>query len=1123
MSEGTAGPDRLGWENEALRRQVAALGAEVGRLKTTLQSAGNAAKLPDENPSPVQRFAADGTLLYANASSAALLDLWGCRIGSRPPDEVRRTIAEAHATGATREVEASVGGIFYSLTIVPIRSANYVNAYGTDITARKQAADALRKSEAQLRSVLNATPFPIALVDVQDNHIEFWSDSALTLFGHTAPTALEWYQIAYPDPDYRREVIERWKPVLERARVSGQTVNTGEYRVTCRDGSVRLCELYATFLPDRLIVTFNDITERKRVEEALRESEARFRDTFEHSAIGRSLTGPDGRLLKVNQALADMLGFSIKELQQVTFVDITHPDDVAESRECVRCLFAGERAAYRIEKRYRHRDGHFLFADVSTTLLRDAQGAPRCLITSVVDISERKRIAHDLEASETRYRRLFEAAKDGILILDADTGRIVDVNPFMEELTGYSRDAFLGQYLWEIGPFKDIAASKAAFAELQAREYVRYEDLPLQTRDGRNVNVEFVSNVYPVDGQKVVQCNIRDITARKRAEDELRFRNLILSTQQEASVDGILVVDVDGKIVSSNRRFADMWGISPDIIESRADGRALQAAMERLVDPEGFIRKVKYLYANRDERSQDEVALKDGRTFDRYSAPMIGADGKHFGRVWHFRDITARKQAEAEREKLEERLRLSQRLEAVGSLAGGVAHDFNNLLSVILCCTEFAMAKVREEDHVRNELWEVKKAGERAVSLTRQLLAFSRKQVLQPVVLNLNQIAAGVEKMLRRILGEDIDYVQVLAPDLGRVRADPGQIEQVLMNLVVNARDAMPEGGKLTIETSNVDLDEEYAARHVAVKPGPYVQLAVSDTGCGMDAKTQARIFEPFFTTKEKGKGTGLGLSTVYGIVKQSGGNIWVYSEPGQGTTFKIYLPRELSGSTTVTASRLAAVVTPPTATETILVVEDEEAVCNIAKRILSGAGYTVLTAASPNDALLICNAHQGEVHLLLTDVVMPQMSGRVLAERLVLARPGMKVLYMSGYTDDAIVHQGTLDPGTHFIAKPFSAADLKGKVREMLDSAIADPADGHEQAAKADTEMKERLPDREAFRALPSDVLNRLRQAAIAARYDEIIELIETLRITAPNTAAQLRRMADVFDYDGIRETLGQ
>jgi CheY-like chemotaxis protein len=326
------------------------------------------------------------------------------------------------------------------------------------------------------------------------------------------------------------------------------------------------------------------------------------------------------------------------------------------------------------------------------------------------------------------------------------------------------------------------------------------------------------------------------------------------------------------------------------------------------------------------------------------------------------------------------------------------------------------------------------------VALTRQLLAFSRKQVLQPVVLDLNQIAAGVEKMLRRILGEDIDYVQVLAPDLGAVRADPGQIEQVLMNLVVNARDAMPTGGKLTIETSNVDLDEEYAARHVAVKPGPYVRFAVSDTGCGMDTATQARIFEPFFTTKEKGKGTGLGLSTVYGIVAQSGGNIWVYSEPGQGTTFKIYLPREISAKMTVTASRLPAVQTPPTGTETILVVEDEEAILNIAKRILREAGYTVLTAASPDDVLMACKTRQGKIHLLLTDVVMPQIGGRVLAETLVVARPGIKVLYMSGYTDDAIVHHGTLDPGTHFIAKPFSAADLVRKVREVLDSDIANP-----------------------------------------------------------------------------------
>jgi PAS domain S-box-containing protein len=654
-----------------------------------------------------------------------------------------------------------------------------VAAFIRDITARKRDEQVLRDSEAQLRGILNATPFPIALVDVEDDRIEFWSRSALALFGHTAPTASQWYEMAYPDPDYRRELIERWKSLLGKARVSGETVNTGEYRVTCRDGSVRLCELYATFLPNRLIVTFNDVSERQRAEAALQESETRFRDTFEHAAVGQSLTGPDGKLLKVNQALADMLGYSIEDMQQTTAAQLTHPDDIAETQECIRSLFAGERATYRTEKRYWHRDGHFVFADVSTTLLRDTKGAPLCLITSIVDIS-----------------------------------------------------------------------------------------------------------------------------ARRRAEEE--------------------------------------------------------------------------------------------------------------------------------QEKAEERLRMAQRMEAIGGLAGGIAHDFNNVLSVILGCTELAIERAREDDGVRDELLQVKKAGERAAALTRQLLAFSRKQVLQPVVLDLNRIAAGIEKMLRRILGEDIDYVQVLAPDLGMVWADPSQIEQVLMNVVVNARDAMPSGGKLTIETRNVDLDQDYAARHVVVKPGPYVELVVTDTGCGMDAETQARIFEPFFTTKEKGKGTGLGLATVYGIVKQSGGDIWVYSEPGRGTTFKIHLPR--LQSVVAPGPAVKPLVTRTAGTETILLVEDEEGVRNIARRILNMAGYTVLTAGTASDALLICKAHQGQIHLLLTDVVMPHMSGKTLAERLALERPGTKFLYMSGYTDNAIVHYGTLDPGTNFIAKPFTAADLTRKVREVLD-----------------------------------------------------------------------------------------
>jgi CheY-like chemotaxis protein len=377
-------------------------------------------------------------------------------------------------------------------------------------------------------------------------------------------------------------------------------------------------------------------------------------------------------------------------------------------------------------------------------------------------------------------------------------------------------------------------------------------------------------------------------------------------------------------------------------------------------------------------------------------------------------------------------------MEAIGSLAGGVAHDFNNLLSVILSYTDFSINALRDEDPLKPDLLEVKKAADRAAVLTRQLLAFSRKQVLQPVALSLNQSVAGLDKMLQRILGEDIDLVRRLAPELGLTLADPGQIEQVLMNLVVNARDAMPAGGKITIETSNMEIDEEYAARHLAVKPGPYVQLAVTDTGCGMDEQTRARIFEPFFTTKELGKGTGLGLSTVFGIVKQSGGNIWVYSELGRGTTFKVYLPRDLS-ATTATAIKPATVPRSSMGTETILVVEDEEALLKVALRALGAAGYTVLTTADGREALLLSAQHAGHIHLLLTDVVMPHMSGTVLAQEVLKKRPTIKVMYMSGYTDDSIVHHGVLDAGTRFLAKPFTSADLARKVREVLDEGKRD------------------------------------------------------------------------------------
>jgi len=394
--------------------------------------------------------------------------------------------------------------------------------------------------------------------------------------------------------------------------------------------------------------------------------------------------------------------------------------------------------------------------------------------------------------------------------------------------------------------------------------------------------------------------------------------------------------------------------------------------------------------------------------------------------------LIQRKRAEQETRALEEQLRQSQKIEAIGQLAGGVAHDFNNLLTVIKGYGQMSLMGLKEGDPLKENIDEIQKAAEKAAGLTRQLLAFSRRQVLEVKVVDLNTALKDLDKMLRRMIREDVGLEMHLTEDLGSVKVDPGQIEQVVINLAVNARDAMPSGGKLTIETANVELDKEYARRHVAVTPGRYVMLSVSDTGVGMAKEVQEKIFEPFFTTKEKGMGTGLGLSTVYGIVKQSGGNIWVYSEPGQGTTFKIYLPRVNEPVEEI--GKKALIEEVPTGNETILVVEDDEEVRKLAVRILEKQGYRVFMAKQGNDALSLCEKHDEPIHLIVTDVVMPGMSGRKLAERLKETHPEMKVLYMSGYTDNAIVHHGVLEPGIQFLQKPFTVESLSRKVREVLD-----------------------------------------------------------------------------------------
>ena len=505
---------------------------------------------------------------------------------------------------------------------------------------------------------------------------------------------------------------------------------------------------------------------------------------------------------------------------------------------------------------------------------------------------------------------------------------------------------------------------------------------------------------------------------------ELNFRSLVTNAPY-----GICRCDSTGKILDVNPAFVELLGhasaaelIGQHIFSLYADNDKWFDLADYLRSPEPF----KGLPAEWKRKNNTTTVVRvSGRSV------VNGGEGIVF--ELFAEDVT-------ERRALEQQLRQSQKMEAVGRLAGGIAHDFNNLLMVILGYSEFLLERLGAEPHLRGPAQEISSAAERASSLTRQLLAFSRKQMLAPRVVNLNDVATENIKMLTRMIGEDIDLVMVPAPSLWAVRADAGQIDQVIMNLAVNARDAMPSGGKLTIETSNVTLDEEYARFHAPLRPGEYVMMSVSDTGVGMDTETQSHIFEPFFTTKGT-KGTGLGLSTVYGIIKQSGGYIWVYSEVDKGTTFKIYLPRV--ASTGETAAHVASPIDyrkVEPGTETILLVEDEANLRYLARQYLEKQGYKVIEAADGAVAMQIAVAHEAMIHLLLTDVIMPGMNGRELAQRISEIRPNVKILYMSGYTENVIGHDGTLDAGIRLLQKPFNLRDLKSKVREVLDAVPTSP-----------------------------------------------------------------------------------
>ena len=620
--------------------------------------------------------------------------------------------------------------------------------------------------------------------------------------------------------------------------------------------------------------------------------------------------------------------------------------------------------------------------------------------------------------SEKRYRRLFETAKDGILILDAETGTVVDVNPFLLQLLGFSYDAIYGQHIWDLGVFKDIAASKNAFKTLQDNEYIRYDDLPLKTLYGRSVAVEFVSNVYMVDKHKVIQCNIRDITARKWNDAERQ--RLLAAIEQTEEV--VVMTDAEGIIQYVNPAFERTTGYS----RKEAVGQNPRISKSNKQD-EFFYQNLWETISNGNTWTGRMVnKRKDGTLYTEEAtiSPVRDPAGQIINYVSVQRDIT-------ENLLIAIQLQQAQKLEAVGLLAGGVAHDFNNMLSVILGYTEMAMDKADPTQALYADLEEILKAANRSADITRQLLAFARKETTQPVVLDLNHAVGNMLKMLRRLIGEGIKMDWTPGAELCSIKMDPSQIDQILANLCVNARDAIAGVGKITIETRSDIINEAYCARHPGFEAGEYVLLSVTDDGCGMNKETISQIFEPFFTSKEVGHGTGLGLSTVYGIVKQNKGFINVTSEPGKGTTFIIYLPQHTCQAFDI--KRELATEIPLSQGETILVVEDESSILQMSKQILEKLGYLVLTANTPGNALRLAEKHANEIDLILTDVIMPEMNGQDLAKQIQSLYPSLKILFMSGYTADVIAYRGVLDDNVNFIPKPFTMKDLAIKVREAL------------------------------------------------------------------------------------------
>ncbi len=935
------------------------------------------------------------------------------RTGEIPEGHKKSTQVLQHPDGRQRHQ-------IHSVFSVKTDKGYMLGSVTQDVTEQHLAEGALEKSEELFRLTFRTSPDAFVISRMDDGQIVDANDAFCEMTGYS-----------------REEVIGAlaretniWASMENRAKFVAELERRGEVQgmegeIQTKDGK-RICWLISarTFELDGIphaLSTAKNIDELKETEKTLQRTNTLLKTLFNNTRIQFAYLDPQFNFIEVNRAYAEADDQTSEYFPGKNHFDL-YPN--RENQRIFEEVVTSRRpysGAAKASEYAEHSEHGTTYLDWSLVPVKTEQGEVEGLVLAVLDVTERVEAEQARQESDALFRSMFESSSVGIARVSLDY-RIVDINQAYCDMLGYTRDEFVGMSIWDITDPESLPENKRRQAGLRRGEINSYQmEKKYVRKDGEAVWVLLdASLVRDTNGNPLYFLgNVVDITQRKRTESE--NRNLSIAVEQ--SPVAIVVTDPEGGIEYVNAKFCaisgytkqEALGQNPRILKSGEQPAEMYEDLWATITSGGT-----WSGEFHNKKKNGELYWEDA---------TIGPITNEQGEITHF---IAFKEDITEKKDLEHQLLQSQRLEAIGQLAGGVAHDFNNLLTVINGYSALVLDKLSDGDPKRLDIEQIAAAGERAGLLTHQLLTFSRKQVIRPVIVDLNAVVGDMTTMLRRLVGENIAVRTVFADDLCRIRVDPGQMNQIIMNLAVNARDAMPSGGQITIETANFEIDREYSARHMGARPGEYSMVTISDDGIGMGEGTRSHAFEPFFTTKGVGEGTGLGLSTVYGIVKQHNGYIWLYSELGHGTTVKVYLPRVEVDSERLTGPRTNTEA--PSGTETILLVEDDDTVRKLTTGILEQSGYTVLQAANGHQALDVFGDESESIDLLVTDVIMPAMSGKELADRLLADMPELRVIFVSGYTDEAISRTGILPDDVALLSKPFHPKALLTLVRTVLD-----------------------------------------------------------------------------------------